>query len=182
MRKLQGLQHTLERGFTSPDPRATGFLQFSSLREVSVLPSAPLDPGESQNIFNILTRTMREPDVLDADKAAAAHLDERLGLTNIADEVVNVRMAALIDQHDARVARAVTIVDEIGAQYNWTKREEDLEDEEEEEEEGGETRGRGGGLGGASLDSLGPSVSQRPANHVEEEDSDDDMEMVAGSL
>lgn len=172
MRKLQGLQNTLERGFASPD--TTGFMRFNSLRDVAVVPSEPFPTGEPQAMFNLLTRTMREPIVREADEATVSRINERLRLNNIADEVVNMRMSALVDQHDARVASAVSIIEEIASQYNWSKREDDLDEEEEAQTQTDVPSG-------ASMDTLGPSVSQRPINQADD-DSDDDMEMVAGNL
>lgn len=171
MRKLQGLQNTLERGFASPD--ATGFMRFNSLRDVAVVPSEPFATGEPQAAFNLLTRTMREPIVREADEAAVEQINERLQLNNIADEVVNMRMTLLIDRHDARVSSAVAIIDDIAAQYNWTKRDDDLDEEDAQTQTEVPY--------GASMDTLGPSVSQRPINQVDD-DSDDDMEMVAGNI
>lgn len=169
MRKLQGLQNALERGFASPD--STGFMRFNSLRDVAVVPAESFATGDPQAMFNLLTRTMREPLVREADEAAVDRINARLRLDNIADEVVNMRMASLIDQHDARVSTAVSIIEDIGSQYNWTKREDDLEEEDAQTD----------APYGNSMDTIGPSVSQRPIAQADD-DSDDDMEMVAGNV
>lgn len=170
MRKLQGLQNTLERGFASPD--STGFMRFNSLRDLAVVPARPFDPGEPQSMFNLLTRTMREPLVKETDEAAVPRINERLQLDNLADEVINVRMTSLIDQHDARVATAASIIEEIASQYNWQRRENDLDEDEDKHTELAAVD---------SMDTIGPSVSQRQPAQIDD-DSDEDMEMVAGSL
>ncbi|KAF8314994.1 hypothetical protein DL93DRAFT_2227700 [Clavulina sp. PMI_390] len=171
-RKLQGLQHTLERGFASPD--AAGFLRFNSLRDVAIVPAEPFAPGEPQNGFNALTGTMREPSVREADEIAVARINDRLQLENMADEAVNPRMNSLIDEHDSRVSAAVSIIEDIASQYNWTKREEDLEEDDEAQDDAGTA------LGGPSQESIGASVSQRVVVDHDDDGSDDDMEMVAG--
>jgi hypothetical protein len=168
MRKLQGLQNTLERGFASPD--STGFIRFKPLRDLAIVPAQPFGPGDSQTMFNLLTRTMREPSVRESDEAAVSRINERLQLDNLADEVINVRMASLIDQHDARVATAANIIEELTSQYNWQRRENDLDDE---------THTVLAPVN--SMDTIGPSVSQRQPAQVDD-DSDEDMEMVAGSF
>lgn len=170
MRKLQGLQNALEKGFASLD--SAGFMRFNSLRDLSVVPAQSFGLGEPQNTFNLLTRTMREPSVREADEAAVARINERLQLDNLADEVINVRMTSLIDQHDSRVATAASIIEELASQYNWQRRENDLDDDEEMRTELAP---------GNSLDTVGPSASQRQPARVDD-DSDEEMEMVAGSL
>jgi len=169
MRKLQGLQTTLEKGFASPD--GTGFMRFTSLRDLAVVPAQPFGSGEPQGVFNLLTRTMREPSVREADEAAVARINGRLQLDNLADEVINVRMTSLIDQHDARVATAVNIMEDLASQYNWQRRENDLDDEETHTDL----------APGNSMDTIGPSVSQRQPAQADD-DSDEDMEMVAGNF
>lgn len=174
MRKLSGLQNTLERGFSSPDPTQAGFIRFTSLRNIALVPGAPVEPGPLQDQFNTLSRTLRAPLVLSADTAAVERINARLGLDNLADTVINVRMDKLVDEHDARVSTAAFIIDELASQYNWSRREEDLD----EEEEAGNTQPDIPGEGGPG--SVGPSISQRI--EAAEADSDDDMEMVAGAL
>lgn len=169
MRKLHGLQGTLERGFSHPG--ASGFIQFTSMRDIALVPGEPIPPGENTDIFNILSRTLRDPLVREADEAAVARISERLGLANLADTVINLRMSNLIDEHDKKMSTAAFVVEELGAQYNWQRREEDLDEQEETQPDV---------IPGHSMDSIGPSVSQRQP--AEEDDSDDDMEMVAGTL
>lgn len=154
-RKLSGLQSTLERGYPTIDPQ-TGFLRHTSLREIAIIPTHPIPTGDPEFQFNTIMRTFRPPNVREADEAAVAHVNSRLRLENIADEVVNVRMGALIEQHDARVSSAVAIIEETSRRYNWQRREEGLEEE------------------------LPPDISAaNPVNGVNAgEDDDDDMEMV----
>jgi hypothetical protein len=161
--------HTLFRSLS-----AEGTNRANPLPNLVIHPPEPIPEGPPDLEFSSLLRMMRLPSVLAADEVTAAKFSQSGPSKKPSDDEILTDMAAIRDDHDARVERGLKAVQMLRDQYNWKIRVQ--ADEEEIENDAMDEGSTSSSDSEDMFKSSGSTPHPLVAPAVEDDDDEDDDE------